>query len=124
MIAELEKIGAYVIASGAVVARVGLSDAVRLRLYGRDGQSGWLQTDEGEAWWLERAREQADSRAAITGTLTYMAPEHSASFDQVHLDSLVRALAVDGAAPELHKAMEAEVERLMKKLGLVWKEAA
>lgn len=125
MKAALEKLGAYVMPSGAICARQGLSDAFRKDLYGRNGNDGWLVTEDGIRWRAEKMIEQRRARTDAVMRLSRRLSCPTASFDRVHLDSLVRALAVDGAAPELHKAMEAEVERLMKKLGLEWaKEAA
>jgi hypothetical protein len=118
MKADLQSRGAYVMPSGAICARQGLTDAFR-----KDANE-WLSTPDGVRWKAERVAEQRRARADYVTRLTRRLPPSVATFDQVHLDSLVRALAVDGAAPELHKAMEAEVERLMKKLGLEWEEAA
>jgi hypothetical protein len=118
MKAALEQRGAYVMPSGAICARHGLSDAFRKDLY------EWLPSEEGIRWRAEKMIEQRRARTDIVGRLTRRLSAPTASFDQVHLDSLMRALAVDGAAPELHKAMEAEVARLMKKLEFEWAEEA
>lgn len=106
MIADATARGVYLLPSGAIVARHQNSETFRERL------SAWMQTPEGARWRAGRLSEQRRARADAQGRLTRTLALPSPSFEQTYLDALVRALAVDGALPELHRVMEAEVERL------------